>query len=54
MAVELPKDAEGREIPLDTECPDGPRYKAIGNSMAVPAMRWIGERMAMAEAGDIS
>lgn len=27
------------------ECPDGPRYKAIGNSMAVPVMRWIGERM---------
>ena len=25
------------------ECPDGPRYKAIGNSMAVPVMRWIGE-----------
>lgn len=36
------------------ECPDGPRYKAIGNSMAVPVMRWIGERIAMAEAGDIS
>ena len=34
-------------------CPDGPRYKAIGNSMAVPVMRWIGGRMAMAEAGDI-
>lgn len=27
------------------ECPDGPRYKAIGNSMAVPVMRWIGERV---------
>jgi DNA (cytosine-5)-methyltransferase 1 len=25
---------------------DGPRYKAIGNSMAVPVMRWIGERIA--------
>jgi DNA (cytosine-5)-methyltransferase 1 len=24
---------------------DGPRYKAIGNSMAVPVMRWIGERL---------
>lgn len=24
---------------------DGPRYKAIGNSMAVPVMRWIGKRM---------
>lgn len=27
------------------ECPDGPRYKAIGNSMAVPVMRWIGKRI---------
>lgn len=30
------------------ECPDGPRYRAIGNSMAVPVMRWIGERIAAA------
>lgn len=36
------------------ECPDGPRYKAIGNSMAVPVMRFIGERIAMTEAGGIS
>ena len=27
------------------ESPDGPRYKALGNSMAVPCMRWIGERI---------
>ena len=32
------------------DCPDGPRYKAIGNSMAVPVMRWIGERIEMVEA----
>ena len=31
------------------ECPDGPRYKSLGNSMAVPCMRWIGERIAAAE-----
>lgn len=31
------------------ECPDGPRYKALGNSMAVPVMRWIGERIDMSE-----
>ena len=42
-----------RGKPAD-ECPDGPRYKAVGNSMAVPVMRWIGERIAMAEAGEIS
>lgn len=33
------------------ECPDTPRYKAIGNSMAVPVMRWIGERIGLAERG---
>ena len=33
----------------ETECPDGPRYKACGNSMAVPVMRWIGERIAAVE-----
>lgn len=27
------------------DCPDGPRYAALGNSMAVPVMRWIGERI---------
>ena len=27
------------------QCPDGPRYKALGNSMAVPVMKWIGERI---------
>lgn len=26
-------------------CPDGPRYKALGNSMAVPVMHWIGARL---------
>lgn len=31
------------------ESPDGPRYKALGNSMAVPVMRWIGERINQAE-----
>ena len=30
-------------------CPDGPRYKALGNSMAVPVMRWIGERIAIVD-----
>ncbi len=29
---------------------DGPRYKALGNSMAVPVMRWIGERIAAVDA----
>jgi DNA (cytosine-5)-methyltransferase 1 len=29
---------------------DGPRYRALGNSMAVPVVRWIGERIAMVAA----
>ncbi|OOF81811.1 DNA cytosine methyltransferase [Rodentibacter caecimuris] len=33
-----------RNKPVE-DCPDSPRYKAIGNSMAVPVMRWIGEKM---------
>ncbi len=32
------------------QCPDGPRYKCAGNSMAVPVMRWIGEQIARVEA----
>ena len=27
------------------DCPDGPRYRALGNSMAVNVMRWIGARI---------
>ena len=33
-----------RNKPAD-KCPDGPRYKALGNSMAVPVMSWIGHRI---------
>lgn len=36
-----------RNKPAD-QCPDGPRYKALGNSWAVPVVRWIGERIARA------
>lgn len=32
------------------DCPDGPRYKSLGNSMAVPVMAWIGRRIALVEA----
>lgn len=31
------------------KCPDGRRYAACGNSMAVPVMRWIGERIEMTD-----
>jgi DNA (cytosine-5)-methyltransferase 1 len=30
---------------IKENCPSGARYKALGNSMAVPIMRWIGERI---------
>jgi len=33
--------------------PDGPRYKAMGNSMAVPVMRWIGQRLDRVAKGDL-
>ena len=29
------------------DCPDGPRYKAIGNSKAVPVIKWLGQRIAL-------
>jgi DNA (cytosine-5)-methyltransferase 1 len=38
----------GRELTIDEQrlmCGDGPRYKAIGNSKAVPCIKWIGERI---------
>lgn len=35
-----------RGKPAD-QCPDGPRYKALGNSWAVPKFRWLGERIQM-------
>lgn len=41
----------GGKLTLEECCgraADGPRYKAIGNSMAVPVMRWLGERIAAA------
>jgi DNA (cytosine-5)-methyltransferase 1 len=34
---------------IKEKCPDGPRYKALGNSMAVPVMHWIGKRIQMVE-----
>lgn len=31
-------------------CPDGPRYKALGNSWAVNVAEWVGERIAIVDA----
>ena len=30
--------------------PDGPRYKSLGNSMAVNVMQWLGDRISIVEA----
>ncbi len=45
--AECPKCGDEQSQQYST--PDGPRYTAIGNSMAVPVMRWIGERIQMFE-----
>lgn len=34
---------------IDEKTSDSPRYRALGNSMAVPVMRWLGERIQMVE-----
>ncbi|MGO2306069.1 MAG: DNA cytosine methyltransferase [Providencia sp.] len=36
-----------KDKPIE-DCPDGHRYRALGNSMAVPVMRWLGERVVKA------
>lgn len=38
-----------RNKPAD-KCPDGPRYKALGNSWAVNVAEWVGERIALVDA----
>jgi DNA (cytosine-5)-methyltransferase 1 len=42
--TQLAWNGKGRE-----ECPTSHRYKALGNSMAVPVMRWLGERIMRVE-----
>jgi DNA (cytosine-5)-methyltransferase 1 len=44
-------ELRGKQLrePTTCYCPDSPRYKAIGNSMAVPVIRWIGERITAVE-----
>ncbi len=44
-----PRIPYGRPKYPDQICPDGPRYKAIGNSIAIPVLLWIGERIAAVE-----
>jgi len=51
FAIELTSESEYLDIPYRGKpAADGPKYKALGNSMAVPVMRWIGERIQRVEA----
>jgi DNA (cytosine-5)-methyltransferase 1 len=40
-------DAQG--VTASCTCPDSPRYRALGNAIAVPVMRWIAERIMLVE-----
>ena len=59
FSVELTTQSDYTAIPWRkkpaSDCPDGPRYKALGNSWAVPNVRWIGARIqdALQEAAQI-
>lgn len=46
--AELRKRGKPLRGPERNDCPDGPRYKALGNSMAVPCMAFIGRRIQQA------
>lgn len=35
--------------PFTLQCPDGPRYKSLGNSFAVPCILWIGQRIELVD-----
>jgi len=49
LTVETPYTAiPWRGKPAD-QCPDGPRYKALGNSWAVPCITWLGKRIEQVE-----
>ena len=43
--AELRKHGKVLRGPNVPECPDGPRYKALGNSWAIPCVSWIGKRI---------
>lgn len=50
---QIVKESGWTDVPYrgKDHAPDSPRYKAIGNSMAVPVMAWIGRRIQQAEEG---
>lgn len=48
LTVETPYTAIPWRGKPASQCPDGPRYKAIGNSMAVPCVAWLGRRIVQA------
>lgn len=48
------RNKDGSTFLVQSETPDSPRYKALGNSMAVPVMKWIGERIGAVDSSDLS
>jgi DNA (cytosine-5)-methyltransferase 1 len=50
LIVDVERDYTNIPWRKSPTAPDGPRYKALGNSMAVPCMAWIGKRIAMVAA----
>lgn len=48
-ASRFPGRMDGYSVEGKKHAPDSPRYKALGNSMAVPVMRWIGEGIQLVE-----
>ncbi|WP_198182512.1 DNA (cytosine-5-)-methyltransferase [Bifidobacterium choladohabitans] len=50
---QIVKESGWTDVPYrgKDHAPDSPRYKAIGNSMAVPVMAWIGRRIQQTEEG---
>lgn len=49
FSIEMTVETPYTQIPYRnkpaSDCPDGPRYRALGNSWAVPVVRWIGLRI---------
>ena len=51
--VKSKKEPCGYKVIEVDETPDSPRYKAMGNSWAVPCARWVGERLAAVDAMEV-
>lgn len=48
--IKKSKDGTWSAVPV-SETPDTPRYKAMGNSMCVNVMQWLGKRIQAVDEG---